>query len=34
MQKKLLGESGLETVPLVFGTNVFGWTVNEQEPFK
>jgi aryl-alcohol dehydrogenase-like predicted oxidoreductase len=29
MQKRRLGNSGLETAPLVFGGNVFGWTVDE-----
>lgn len=34
MQKVKLGKTGLEIVPLVFGGNVFGWTLNEQESFK
>jgi len=29
VQKRKLGNSGLEVAPLVFGGNVFGWTVNE-----
>jgi aryl-alcohol dehydrogenase-like predicted oxidoreductase len=29
MQKRKLGKSKLEVAPLVFGGNVFGWTVNE-----
>jgi aryl-alcohol dehydrogenase-like predicted oxidoreductase len=29
MQKRKLGNSGLEIAPLVFGGNVFGWTVNQ-----
>ena len=28
-EKRKLGNSGLEIAPLVFGGNVFGWTVNE-----
>jgi Predicted oxidoreductases (related to aryl-alcohol dehydrogenases) len=28
--KRSLGKTGLEIVPLVFGGNVFGWTVDEQ----
>ena len=34
MKKNKLGNSGLETGPLVFGGNVFGWTVDEQMSFK
>ena len=33
MQTRRLGNSGLETAPLVFGGNVFGWTVNESSAF-
>jgi aryl-alcohol dehydrogenase-like predicted oxidoreductase len=29
MQKRPLGQSGLEIAPLVLGTNVFGWTADE-----
>lgn len=29
MEKRRLGNSGLEIAPLVFGGNVFGWTVDE-----
>lgn len=29
MQKRALGKSGLEIVPLVLGGNVFGWTADE-----
>ena len=29
MIKRKLGESGLETAPLAFGGNVFGWTLDE-----
>ncbi|MGD9804709.1 MAG: aldo/keto reductase [Hyphomicrobiaceae bacterium] len=34
MQKRKLGKSSLEIAPLVFGGNVFGWTVDEQGSFK
>ncbi|HTQ27971.1 MAG TPA: aldo/keto reductase [Puia sp.] len=34
MQKRMLGESGIETGPLVFGGNVFGWTINEAQSFR
>ncbi|OWT56141.1 aldo/keto reductase [Candidimonas nitroreducens] len=30
MQKRMLGRSGLEIAPLVFGGNVFGWTADEK----
>lgn len=30
MKKRTLGRSGLEIAPLVFGGNVFGWTVDEK----
>ncbi len=33
MQKRKLGKSGLEIVPLMFGGNVFGWTADEQTSF-
>ena len=33
MQKRKLGNSGLEIAPLVFGGNVFGWTVDEKASF-
>ena len=33
MQKRSLGNSGLKIAPLVFGGNVFGWTVNEGNSF-
>jgi aryl-alcohol dehydrogenase-like predicted oxidoreductase len=29
MEKRALGQSGIEIAPLVFGGNVFGWTVDE-----
>jgi aryl-alcohol dehydrogenase-like predicted oxidoreductase len=33
MQKRTLGKSELEIVPLVFGGNVFGWTIDEATSF-
>ncbi len=33
MKKKQLGNSDLHIAPLVFGGNVFGWTLNEKESF-
>ncbi len=34
MQKRALGKSGLEIVPLVFGGNVFGWTADDATSFR
>lgn len=34
MEKRKLGNSGLEVSPLAFGGNVFGWTADEQTSFK
>jgi aryl-alcohol dehydrogenase-like predicted oxidoreductase len=34
MPKRQLGGSGLEIAPLVFGGNVFGWTVDESTAFS
>ncbi len=34
MQKRKLGNSGLEIAPLAFGGNVFGWTVDEATSFQ
>ncbi len=34
MNKRKLGNSGLEISPLVFGGNVFGWTLEEADSFK
>jgi aryl-alcohol dehydrogenase-like predicted oxidoreductase len=34
MQKRRLGDSGIEIAPLVFGGNVFGWTVDESTSFS
>lgn len=33
MQKRALGNSGLEISPIVFGASVFGWTVDEASAF-
>lgn len=33
MNRRPLGRSGLETAPLVFGGNVFGWTVDRDASF-
>ena len=34
MEKRKLGKSGLEIAPLIFGGNVFGWTVDEGRSFE
>lgn len=34
MERRKLGNSGLEIAPLVFGGNVFGWTVDEATSFR
>jgi len=34
MQTRRLGDSDLEIVPVVFGGNVFGWTVDEAKSFE
>lgn len=34
IQKRRLGDSGLEITPLAFGGNVFGWTVDERTSFR
>ncbi len=34
MGKRQLGNSGIEIAPLMFGGNVFGWTVDELNSFK
>ncbi len=34
MNKRKLGNSGLEIAPLAFGGNVFGWTVDEPTSFQ
>lgn len=33
-KKRALGHSGLETAPLVFGGNVFGWTADRERSFQ
>jgi aryl-alcohol dehydrogenase-like predicted oxidoreductase len=33
MKKALLGNTGLSTSPIVFGCNVFGWTIDETQSF-
>jgi len=33
MQKREIGRTGLSIAPLVFGGNVFGWTIDEQQSF-
>ena len=34
MAKRKLGNSGLEVEPLMFGGNIFGWTVDEPTSFQ
>jgi len=34
MEMRKLGDSGLETAPLAFGGNVFGWTADEATSFR
>ena len=34
MKKKKLGNTGIEIAPLVFGGNVFGWTIDEKKSFE
>ena len=34
MNRRSLGDSGLEVMPLAFGGNVFGWTINESTSFR
>ena len=34
MEKRALGKSGIEIPPLVFGGNVFGWTVDQTTSFR
>jgi aryl-alcohol dehydrogenase-like predicted oxidoreductase len=34
MEKRILGKSDLNIVPIVFGGNVFGWTIDEQKSFE
>jgi aryl-alcohol dehydrogenase-like predicted oxidoreductase len=34
MDRRALGDTGLEIAPIVFGGNVLGWTLNERESFR
>lgn len=34
MQKRTLGNSGVEVAPIVLGGNVFGWTIDEARSFE
>ncbi len=34
MEKREIGNSGINVYPFAFGGNVFGWTINEKESFK
>lgn len=34
MEKRQLGNSDLQVAPVVFGGNVFGWTINEKKSFE
>jgi aryl-alcohol dehydrogenase-like predicted oxidoreductase len=34
MQKRKLGNTDITTLPLAFGGNVFGWTINEKTSFE
>ncbi|MEG0698165.1 MAG: aldo/keto reductase, partial [Algoriella sp.] len=34
MRKVQLGNTDLEITPIIFGGNVFGWTLNEEESFR
>jgi aryl-alcohol dehydrogenase-like predicted oxidoreductase len=34
MKKKKLGRTAINTPPIVFGGNVFGWTLDERESFR
>ena len=34
MQKRPLGDTGIEIAPLVLGGNVFGWTADEATTFR
>ena len=34
MEMRPLGKSSLKTAPIVFGGNVFGWTINEKQSFE
>ncbi|MBO6211434.1 aldo/keto reductase, partial [Algoriella sp.] len=34
MKKVQLGNTDIEITPIIFGGNVFGWTLNEEESFR
>ncbi|RYG45517.1 MAG: aldo/keto reductase, partial [Chitinophagaceae bacterium] len=34
MEKRQLGNSDLHIHPVVFGGNVFGWTIDEKQSFE
>ena len=34
MEKRKLGNTGIEVAPLALGTNVFGWTIDENRSFE
>ena len=34
MEKRQLGRTSLHTAPIIFGGNIFGWTVDEQKSFE
>ena len=34
MHQRALGSTGLQVAPIVFGGNVFGWTVDEARSFE
>ena len=34
MQKIQLGRSGIAVPPVIFGCNIFGWTVDKAQSFK
>ena len=34
MERRILGNSGLEVAPLIFGGNVIGWTVDQSRSFR
>jgi len=34
MEKRILGKTDLNIAPIVFGGNVFGWTINEKKSFE
>lgn len=34
MEKKILGKTDLNIAPIVFGGNVFGWTIDEKKSFE